>query len=145
MSRVNPGAERPRAPVSIAGTVDSAVQGLVWPVLPRAGVMATLALHEQFLDSEWWSPERLAAMQYRQLAALLGYARRTVPHYRRVLPGSGGVGEQMLRALPILKRAQAQEDPASLASNAVPRAHRRYSRCARAARPDVRWNSRRAR
>ena len=30
-------------------------------------VMATLALHDQFRDSEWWSAERLASMQYRQL------------------------------------------------------------------------------
>jgi phenylacetate-CoA ligase len=117
------GAERPKGPPRVAGTVDSAVPGLVWPGLPAPAVMAMLALHEQMQQSEWWSPERIAAMQYRQLATLLGHAKRTVPHYRRVLPASGRVGPEMLRSLPILTRARVQEDPASLQSGAVPRQH----------------------
>lgn len=107
----------------IAGTVDSAVEGLLWPALPSPGVMATLALHEQFRDSEWWSAERLASMQYRQLAILLSYARQHVPHYRKILPSSGKVGPEMLHALPVLSRAQAQAAPAALVSKAIPKAH----------------------
>jgi phenylacetate-CoA ligase len=115
--------ERPKGPPRVAGTVDSAVQGLLWPALPSSAVMATLALHEQFQDSEWWSAERLAAMQYRQLAVLLSHAKRHVPHYRHSLPSSGQVGLQMLRSLPILTRAAAQENPAALVSNDVPKSH----------------------
>jgi len=117
------GAERSRAPVRFAGSVDSVVPGLAWPALPRADTMAVLALHEQFQDSEWWAPGRLAAMQYRQLAVLLSHAKRSVPHYRKRLPDSGRVGAAMLQALPILSRAEAQAEPAALVSNAVPPAH----------------------
>jgi phenylacetate-coenzyme A ligase PaaK-like adenylate-forming protein len=117
------GAERARAPVRVAGSVDSVVPGLVWPALPRPEIMAALALHEQFQNSEWWSAERLAAMQFHQLAVLLGHAKRTVPHYRKLLPASGRVGTSMLRALPILTRAEAQADPAALVSHAIPPPH----------------------
>jgi phenylacetate-CoA ligase len=117
------GAERSRAPARVPGTVVSAMQGVAWPAVPRAGVMALLALHEQMQESERWRPERLADMQSRQLAVLLDHARRTVPHYRRGLPGSGGIGAGALRTLPILTRAQVQADPAALLSDAIPRPH----------------------
>jgi phenylacetate-CoA ligase len=117
------GAERPRVPARIPGTVTSAVRGVAWPAVPPARAMAVLAVHEQLQDSERWRPERLAAMQFRQLAVVLGHAKRTVPHYRGVLPGSGRVDAALLRSLPVLTRAQVQEDPAALLSDAIPRAH----------------------
>jgi phenylacetate-CoA ligase len=117
------GPDRPRGRPRVAGTVDSTVPGLFWPALPNARTMAILALHEQLRDSEWWPAERLAAMQLRQLAVLLSHASRTVPHYRATLPGSGHVGAELLRTLPILTRAQVQADPAALLSDAVPEAH----------------------
>jgi phenylacetate-CoA ligase len=122
-SPVAAGAERPRAPARVPGTVLSAVKGLAWPALPPARVMAVLAVHEQLHDSERWRPERLAAMQFRQLGVLLDHAKRSVPHYRRVLPASGRVGAEMLRSLPILTRAQVQADPAALLSDTIPPAH----------------------
>ena len=116
-------AEPPRRKPRIADTVDSAVPGVAWPALPRPDVMATLALHEQLQQSEWWRAQRLAAMQYRQLAQLLIHARQTVPHYRQALPRSGQVGAELLLSLPVLTRGQIQDDPAALLSNALPKEH----------------------
>jgi phenylacetate-CoA ligase len=114
---------RAKGPPRVAGTVDSVVPGLAWPALPAPEVMAALALHEQFLHSEWWPAARLEAMQYRQLSVLLSHAKRSVPHYRALLPASGQVGPGLLRSLPTLTRVQVQENPAALASNAVPKPH----------------------
>lgn len=107
---------------SIAGTVDSAVPGLTWPAIPRPAVMATLALHDQLSHSQWWSPERLEAMQFRQLALLLGHAKRTVPHFQRSLPVRR-LDRELLHAIPVLTRSQLQKEPAAFASSNVPVQH----------------------
>jgi len=103
--------------------VASVLPGLLWPALPRASSMAILALHEQLVQSQWWSASRLQALQLWQLTALLTHAARTVPHYRRLLRASSKVDPAFFLTLPVLTRAQVQEDPAALVSSAVPRSH----------------------
>ncbi len=116
----DPGAKRP---ARVAGVVDSATPGITWPALPKPDVMASLALHDQLQQSEWWPAQRIAAMQYRQLALLLAYAKRTVPYYRRVLPSAGRVGPDLLRSLPVLARAQLQSEPEAFLGAALPKQH----------------------
>jgi phenylacetate-CoA ligase len=110
--------ERPRRPARIPGTPTSALPGILWPAIPQAADMALLALHEQFMHTQWWPRERIEQMQSRQLALLLRHARRTVRHYQQALPAADA-----LTALPILSRAQLQENPSALASSEVPREH----------------------
>ena len=108
------------------GVPESAVPGLVWPALPTPRYQAIHAIHDQLSQTQWWTPERLDAMQMRQLALLLGHAKRTVPHYRRTLPVAR-LDRKLLHEIPLLSRAELQADPASLISGSPPAPHGRLS------------------
>ena len=44
---------------------------------------ATLDILRRIDKSQWWTPERLEAAQFKALAKLLTHARKTVPYYMR--------------------------------------------------------------
>src|SRR4051812_45854784 len=102
---------------TIPGVPGSGMPGVLWPALPTPDTMATLALHEQLMHSQWWSAERIADLQRTQLRLVVAYARNAVPHYQK-LPKS-----DQLAALPILSRAELQEEPARFQSPRMPREH----------------------
>jgi len=99
--------------------------GASWPALPGAAGQRMLAMQFQFMQSERWLPERLRAAQFDQLA-LLRHASRTVPYYRERLAGldlSGTPTEELLSALPLLRREDVQDHFADLRSRDVPGDH----------------------
>jgi phenylacetate-CoA ligase len=59
----------------------STVPGIEWPSLPDPRTAMLLALQWQLDDSEWWTPDELAAAQAAQRAAVLAHAATTVPFY----------------------------------------------------------------
>lgn len=105
----------------------SAVEGLAFPAVPDARAAALLAILWQFDRTQWWAPERLAALQRAQLHALLRHAVEQVPHYRRDpyarLAGADALEEGDWRALPILTRADVQAAGTALDAEAMPESH----------------------
>jgi phenylacetate-CoA ligase len=59
----------------------SHLPGITWPAVPDAPTATLLALQWQLEQTQWWSAERLAAEQQRQLAPLLAHARDTTLHH----------------------------------------------------------------
>jgi phenylacetate-CoA ligase len=125
-SKATPAAPR-AAPEPNFHIPNSPLPGIVWPALPMFPGALQLALHYQFEQTQWWSPERLQEMQFRQLGALLEYAAREAPFYRDRLALRAGAGRPLdaeaWAALPILKRAEIQEAGDALFTRTLPQGH----------------------
>ncbi len=88
----------------------SVMPDIAWPAIPRPEGSMVLALVQQLEHTQWWTPDRLQAMQCWQLARLARHTRENVPFYRDRL---GALGNKPLtvdrwRELPILARGEIQ-------------------------------------
>lgn len=97
----------------------STIPELVWPALPAAVCAQLLALQQQLGQTQWWSPDRLAHHQFRQLAPLLTHAYDCIPFYRARLSAAGyRRGQEITREfwtrLPVLPRREVQEQGAAI-------------------------------
>lgn len=106
----------------------STVPGIVWPALPDAQAAAVLALLQQFEESQWWSPQLLRERQMRQAQRLIAHACRTSAAHRQRIERAGLTAENVVlpdhwSQLPLLTRAELQEDYAALRSTEVPGDH----------------------
>jgi phenylacetate-CoA ligase len=106
----------------------SQLPGIVWPAMLDGPGAQALALQFQLAQSQWWSPERLRAQQFRQLALLVRHAGETVPYYRGRLPAGllgadGAIRADAWAKLPVLGRAAVQQAGDALNSGFVPRGH----------------------
>ena len=131
-----PNSPRPGSPPQAAknniilrgGDVTPAVAGVAWPALPDRRTAFILGLLYQMERSERWPAERIRRYQFRQLALLLRHAGRHVPFYRERFNNIGFDVEAPLtpeswRQIPLLTRADVQENFTALQSEAVPKAH----------------------
>ena len=93
--------------------VNSAIEGIAW----------------QLEQTQWWTPERIAERQGRQLKALLAHARTHVPFYRERLRGRDLPEDEgwlsAWRQIPALTRAdiQASEADETMIADALPCGH----------------------
>ena len=105
----------------------SAVPGIAWPALPSLEGAATLALLHQLEQTQWLPPERLVALQMRQLEQLLRHVHAEVPFYRRhwgsAFDPSAAATPERLAALPLLTRRDLLENYGELKSRSVPPEH----------------------
>ena len=60
------------------------VSGLIFPIHERLKHHNTVAVRKQLEESQWWSPDRLAALQLERLRSLLTQAQCHVPYYRQL-------------------------------------------------------------
>jgi phenylacetate-CoA ligase len=67
----------------VSGLYTRLVSGLVFPLHERLKGHDTVAVRKALEESQWWPPERLAALRLERLRGLLDYASRHVPYYRR--------------------------------------------------------------
>lgn len=58
------------------------VSGLIFPIHEHLKHHSSVAVRRQLEESQWWSPERLAALQLERLRSLLAQAQKHVPYYR---------------------------------------------------------------
>lgn len=94
----------------------SSVVGVVWPALTDVATSAQLALQWQLEQSQWWSPDELAAQQLVQLEHVWRHARATVPHY-------AGIHADDWERVPVLTRAALIAAGGALLSKAYPATH----------------------
>lgn len=102
----------------------SSVDGVTWPpvLLGQTATLETLQAH--FRESERWAPERIAALQRRQIDQLAAHAHAQSDFWRARLDAAGyGSGAAWWDALPILTRVEAQAAGANLMARSVPRSH----------------------
>lgn len=116
----------PRIPKSV-------IEGIGWPALPSPEGRAMLALLGQWEQTQWYSPEQLRALQFRQLDNLLSHASRTVTfHSSRLLAAGYRAGtpltENVWSRIPILKREELQQAGNTLRTTALPKSHGRVGR-----------------
>jgi phenylacetate-CoA ligase len=86
------------------------------------------AFTERLEESQWWSAEVLQRHQLGGLQRLLAHAHETVPFYREHLAAAGyrqgqAITPEFWRRLPILRRADLQEQGDALKSTAIPPEH----------------------
>jgi phenylacetate-CoA ligase len=96
-------------------------------VLAPAGP-GDLAYQKRLDETQWWSPERLLALQLRQLGSLVAHTWRTVPSQRARLASAGLEPDRPIdldrwRRLAPLTRREIQRAGEALWSDAVPAAH----------------------
>jgi phenylacetate-CoA ligase len=113
--------------------IRSALPGAAWPAVPGPDGAQMLALQFQLEQTQWWTPERLRASQFRQLGLLLRHAHETVPFYRErldaaVFRAGTEIADGWFASLPRLTRAEVHAQGAALHSRAVPAAHGRVDR-----------------
>ncbi|MDA0230210.1 MAG: phenylacetate--CoA ligase family protein [Proteobacteria bacterium] len=106
----------------------SAMRGIEWPAIPDMTGNILLALLFQLEQSQWWSPERLRAAQFRQANSLLAHAFASVPYYSKRLTEAGyspdtPLNDEAWLNLPLLKREDIQQAGNGLNSQALPQGH----------------------
>jgi phenylacetate-CoA ligase len=107
----------------------STMAGLGCPAIPASNGNIILSLLFQLEQSQWWTPEKLHAQQYRQAAELLRHARDSVPYYRESLNDIGWqsgepLDDDIWRRVPLLRREDIQDgDGRALISTGYPKAH----------------------
>jgi phenylacetate-CoA ligase len=97
-------------PISL---IRSAIPGSVWPAIPAADGAHALALQFQLELSQWYRPDQLRELQFRQLDVLLRHAHATVPYYRERWTGhydpAVPLTPERFARLPVLPRGVVQE------------------------------------
>ncbi|MFZ5585537.1 MAG: phenylacetate--CoA ligase family protein [Thermodesulfobacteriota bacterium] len=92
------------------------VSGLLQPAYERLRGRITPRLERELEASQWWPADRLANLQWRELARLLDHARRRVPFYRQWFADQGVepadlIARRDISPLPIVTRAQLMAAP----------------------------------
>lgn len=113
----------------IEATPSSIVTGIQWPAIPEPRVSSVLTLLWQLEQSQWWTSNRLAAAQQRQLGLVLRHAATTVQHYQERLaevgavPASATFDADVWGKVPILTRSEITASATRLTSRGYPAAH----------------------
>lgn len=89
----------------------SACAGIRWPAFTGEAASRLLALQYQLEQSQWWSLEKIEAMQLAQFQAVYAHARATVPFWRDRFAGAPARIDSLaaLRALPLSSRRDIQQ------------------------------------
>lgn len=108
--------------------VCSGTDGIGWPPIPAGSAAVLAALLHQFEDTQWLSPEEIAASQFRQLAHLAAHAQQYSTQFAGRLARAHLAPAELssvdgLRRLPPLKREDIQTAGATLFCRAVPDGH----------------------
>ncbi len=111
-------------PISL---IRSALPGIAWPAIPPPDGAHALALQFQLELTQWYAPEQLHDLQFRQLDELLRHACDTVPYYRERFRGlydpNVPLTPERFARLPVLTRGVLHESFDALQSAAPPPAH----------------------
>jgi phenylacetate-CoA ligase len=112
--------------------ISSNITGVQWPAVPKADAALLWAMQFQLEQSQWWTPDVLAAHQRSQLAHTVSHAYHTVPFYRQRFDQAGLQPEQLIDVdswtkLPILTRRELQTAGDTLISTELPKDHGRPS------------------
>ena len=106
----------------------TAASTLQWPAFTRPEHALVLSLLFQMEHSQWWSADRLQQRQLQQLALVVRHAAQTVPfHETRLAPFATIPPDdftlERLREVPLLSRANVQENSEALRTRELPAGH----------------------
>lgn len=87
----------------MSGAYTKLVSGFLFPLHELLKGHDTLAIRRKLEETQWWSPDRLRALQLKRLQALVSAAYERVPYYRDLMH-SRGFGPQDIRDLDDLRR-----------------------------------------
>lgn len=106
----------------------SALANLRLPAICPDDCALLLALQWQLEQSQWWSTERIAAAQLGQLHQLLAHAAAQSDFHAPRLRAAGfdpavPLSWDVIRRIPVMRRADLQRQPNSVHSRTLPRGH----------------------
>jgi phenylacetate-CoA ligase len=98
--------------------------GFLFPVHERLKRHDTVAVRTSLEESQWWPPEKIAALQLDRLRAMLGHVDRHVPYYRSLFKRIGFKPAAVrsladFARLPFLTKADIRESVDALKSDAA--------------------------
>lgn len=113
--------------MSLEPRADSRLPGVVWPTFPNLHAVRKQALLFELEQTQWLSPEKIEAAQFRQLQGLLAHATRHVPHYREAIGTAvdDAIDPAAWRDLPILSRQALNAAGDQLVADRYPQDHGR--------------------
>ena len=119
--------------VTKAPVIRSNVAHINWPGIPVPSSCVVLAVMFQLEQSQWWSPELLAARQYSQIEVLLAFVTEAIPFYRQHLKKIGwkkGVtlDADIFSKLPILQRNEIQAQSNAIFAHGTTEHGKRYNK-----------------
>lgn len=90
--------------------------GLLQPAYERLRGRITPRLERELDTSQWWTPDRLADWQWREMGRLLAHAQARAPFYRDWFAQSGLTPADLVQArdlspLPVVTRSQLMAEP----------------------------------
>lgn len=106
----------------------SSFKPLAWPAVVTGLAAEVMALQRQLDASQWWTPEKLRAHQYRQLRLLLTHAAKQVWFHGKRLREAGikpdmELNDEVWSRIPILTRRDVQSLGDTLHAGEVPATH----------------------
>jgi phenylacetate-CoA ligase len=106
----------------------STLRNVAWPAMLSGTAAQLVALQFQFEKSQWWPHDVLRAHQFSQLQRLVQHAARTIPFHADRLRAAGidpaaPLTEQAWRRLPVLTRADVQQNGEALCATSLPAGH----------------------
>lgn len=104
------------------------IRGVMWPVVYPPDISRYLSIQHYLEQSQFFSSEKIRALQFKQLEVLLNHTTRTVPYYASLYKQQGikpqkKLDEEMWSSLPILKREVLQKQYEQLLSKNIPKKH----------------------
>jgi phenylacetate-CoA ligase len=104
-----------------AGMYTRLVSGFLFPLHERLKGHDTVAIRRSLEQTQWWPPERLAALRLERLRGLLAHAAKHVPYYRAVFARIGFEPGDVrsladLQRLPLLTKADIRANTDALKS-----------------------------
>lgn len=93
----------------MSGLYTKFVSGIIFPIHERLKHHSTVNVRKRLEETQWWSRERLEALQLERLRHLLIQAQRDVPYYRDLFASLGFRAEEIsslneLKRLPFLTK-----------------------------------------
>lgn len=116
------------SPEQILEPIQQQVTGSIFPKVISGPAATYLAMQYQLNHSQCWSHEKMREHQFRQITQLVQHAYKHVPLYREKFKHlgmhlNGKIDEYVFSHLPILKRAELQDNPENIKSQYIPPEH----------------------
>ncbi len=110
----------------------SQVPGILLPAIPQAQSATLMSIQFQLELSQWYTPDRIAALQLKQLGLLLAHARTQSPFYAKRLAGmftaARPVTARQMQQIQPLARRDLQQSLEEIRCRKYPDAHGPASR-----------------
>ncbi|MCZ4280040.1 AMP-binding protein [Kiloniella laminariae] len=104
--------------------LNCAVPHLAFPVISTASNLAVISSLTQLENTQWWTPEKIREMQFKQLYQLVQHSQKTVPFYKDYPKADSPEHlAEIWQEYPVLARGDINANQTTLTSGKLLKAH----------------------